>query len=382
MINYWIRHRLFATIIIFTITALVSSSLFVFQYINQRAYNYNSLSIYKNTNIDFIVPEPSFEQVEELPGTNGIDKVFPFYLTKVPISVNGRNRTTTVLITDQFNNVGFTMYNDKRLIEISNLEFDNYILVDWQFCHDTSAKIGDTVSLSLGGNMGDFRIYAIYETNSVYDGGAILAKISEEQKKDIQKKSSNNGYSAMYVSTSDYNICKKYLTEEYRPLGRLKNRNQFNDENQYQIHYDAIMSSGFANEITDFRVKSNSLDKECSTIMVYIGAILSFFITLVFNVAMSKRGCESGYFKKYCIPKGVIVKPYYILSFIFESSLFIVVYIIVLFAMAYMSKSFISQSVYDIWLFVVPVTVVVAEILSFTMNNYALDTIKKKSKGE
>ena len=179
------RIRLFLTLVVSAAVGLVASFLFVYPFIMQRADAYNSQSIYKNTEIDFIAPEPSFEQVEDLPGTNGIDKVFPFFLTKTQVDVNGSSRTTTVLLSDLFQNADLTMYNENRLIEKSNEKYDNAILVDWQFCHDTSVGIGDTVSFAIGGENAEFRIYAIYETNSIYDGGAILAEITSDQKNAI-----------------------------------------------------------------------------------------------------------------------------------------------------------------------------------------------------
>lgn len=382
MSGYWIRHRLLASLALCAVIALVSSMLFAFPYINQRASNYNSQSIYNNTNIDFIAPEPSFEQVNELPGTNGIDRVFPFYLTKTSVNVNGKTRTTTVLLSDQFQNIDFTMYNSQRLIEKSNINVDNPILVDWQFSYDTSAGIGDTVSLSLNGNTVDFTIYAIYETNSIYDGGAILAQISGEQKEKIQQNSNNNGYSGMYVSANDYSVCKSYLTAEYRPLGRLKSRDQFEDEEQYKIHYDAIMSSGFANEITDFRAKESSLDKKNNPLMIWIGAALSTILIIAFNIAMSKRGCERAYFRKHCIPKGQNVKPYYNTAFVFESISFVAIYVAGLIVRICKSKSFIPKNSYDVWLVVIPAAFIVGELISLVLNHSAVAVITKKVKEE
>ncbi|MBQ1734557.1 MAG: hypothetical protein II038_06720 [Lachnospiraceae bacterium] len=382
MSGYWVRHRLLPTLVLCVAVGLVSSLLFAFPYVNQQANTYNSQSIYKNSDVDFIAPEPSFDQVQELPGTNGIDKVFPFYLTKTSVNVNGSSRTTTVLLSDKFDNVDFTMYNSQRLIEKSSSEFDNPILVDWKFCHDTSSKIGDTVTFTLGGNNVEYRIYAIYETNSVYDGGAILAQISDEQKNAIQQNSNNNGYSGMYVMASDYSACKSYLTSEYRPLGRLKSRDQFEDDDQYQIHYDAIMSSGFANEITDFRVKESGLDKKISPLMVLIGAALSLVLIIAFNIVMSKRGCERVYFQKHCIPKGQNVKPYYNTAFVFEIISFVVIYVVGIIVKTCLSDSYIPKSTYDYWLVLIPVAVIVAEIISLIMNYSVVAGIAKKVKEE
>jgi hypothetical protein len=382
MEGYWTRHRLLPSLILAVALAVVTVFLFVSPYVEQQASSYNAQSVYKNSDIDFIVPEPSFDQVSELPGTNGVDKVFPFYLTKTEVKVNGKSRTTTVLLSDQFENVGMTMYNDSRLLGKSSGDVDNPIFVDWQFSKDTSAKVGDTISFALGGNTVEFTIAAVYETNNIYDGGAILAEITQDQKDAVAENANSNGYSGAYISATDYNVCRSYLTTDYRPLGRLKNRDQFESEEQYNTHYDAIMSSGYANEITDFRVRENDLDSKQSSLMILVGALLEAVILIVFNVIMANRGCEKGYFKKHCIPKGQNVKSYYTISFLFEMIASIILFIGVMFVNAKMAKDYVPSSAYGIVIAAIPAAIIIAEIIALAMNNSKVAVITAKVKQE
>lgn len=382
MTGYWIRHRALLSIFLSVITAVIAGLLFVSPFISQIADSYNSQSVYKNTSIDFIAPEPSFEQINELPGSNGIDKVFPFFLTKTSVNAGGKSRTTTVLLSDRFENADITMYNSNRLIKKSDSGYDNPILVDWQFCKDTSTDIGDTVSFTIGDTIVEYKIYAIYETNSVYENGAILAQISTEQKETIALKSQNNGYSGMYIFASEYNTCQTYLTKDYRPLGRLKDRDRFDSDEQYQVHYNAIMSAGYANEITDFRVRENSLEKKTNPIMIYIGAALSAVLIIIFNVVMAKRGCEKGYFTKHCIPKGQNVKPYYTKSFICELLCFAVAYAGVMLFKLKTSADYIPKSALGIEIAVIPAAVLIAEFIALIMNGSMVNGIMKKEKSK
>lgn len=382
MTGYWIRHRLLPALIVNIVIAIIAVLLFVFPFVLQQADNYNSQSVYKNTSIDFIAPEPSFEQINELPGTNGIDKVFPFFLTKTLVNTEGTSRTTTVLLSDKFDNVDITMYNNTRLIKKSDYDFDNPILVDWQFCKDTSSDIGDTISFSIGDANVEYKIFAIYETNSIYDGGAILAQLSTEQRDSIVQKSQNNGYSGVYVSASDYNACQSYLTKDYRPLGRLKAHEQFDNDEQYQIHYDAIMSAGYANEVTDCRIRENSLDKKVSPAMIWLGVALSAVIVIAFNVIMSKRGCEKGYFTKHCIPKGQNVKPYYNKSFICELLFFAIAYVTIMFFKIWLSSDYIPRMAYGSEIVAVPIIVIIAEFICLMMNRAMVNEITRKEKAK
>ncbi len=380
MAGYWVRHRLLFTLLLSVAVAGMTVFLFVYPYVGQQANEYNSQSIYKNTDIDFIAPEPSFEQVEMLSGTHGIDRVFPFYMTKTQISVNGTSYTTTVLLSDQFQNVDITMYNDKRLIEKSAETFENPILVDWQFCYETSANIGDSLSFAINGESIEYRIYAVYETNSIYDGGAILAQISSTQKDAISQNSKNNGYSGIYISASNYAECQSYLTTDYRPLGRLKSAEQFESAEQYQIHYDAIMNSAYANEITDFRVRESSVDTPSNDLIIWIGTALAGAIIWFFNIVMSKRGCEKTFFEKHCIPKGRLVKPYYNISFVGELVSVIGLYVLALVLRITCSDEFIPMSVLDWRIAIIPVAVVLVEIICVISNDSMIAAITRKKK--
>ncbi len=380
--GYWVRHRLFLTVVLCIVAATITGLLFAFPYVNQQANDYNTQSIYKNTDIDFIVPEPSFEQVDELAGEYGIDKVFPYFLTKTQVNVNEKSRTTTVLLSDQMQNIDITMYNAERLIEKADVEYDNPILVDWQFCHDTSANIGDTVSISIAGNVEEYNIYAIYETNSIYDGGAVLVAMSDEQKEAINHSSKNNGYSGMYISASDYNACQVFLTTDYRPLGRLKNRELFDNEEQYQVHYDAIMSSGYANEITDFRIRESGLDVKGNSLMILVGAGLAVVMLIIFNIAMRKRGCEKNYFTKHCIPKGQAVKPYYNISFFMEMILFFACYAGAIIVKIQLGDDFIPKMALDVMLFAIPGAVLIGECVNLFMNYAMVTEITKRVKAK
>ena len=378
MSGYWARHRLLFTLIVCVAIALITSMLFVSPCVLRQANYYNSQSIYKNSDIDFIAPEPSFDQVTELPGNNGIDKVFPYYLTKTQVNVNSTSRTTTVLLSDQFQNVGMTMYNDARLIEKTGVTYENPIFVDWQFCHDTSAKLGDTISINLGGSTVEYTITAVYETNSIYDGGAILAEVSKEQKDAIAQQSNNNGYSGMYISATDYETCQTYLQTEYRPLGRLKSPSQFSDDEQYQVHYNAIMSSGYANEITDFRIREAGTDKGGGIVMLFLGALLALAAIICFNILMARRGCEKTYFTKYCIPKGQVVKPYYTLAFWAELIISLAFYAVFIIIRIRTSSMFIPGAAIGLRVVVVPIAIVVAEVISLIRNRSIVATITRK----
>ena len=194
------------------------------------------------------------------------------------------------------------------------------------------------------------------------------------------EKSSDIQYSGVYIAADDYNTCRTYLTTDYRPLGRLKDRASFDSDEQYQIHYDAIMSAGYANEITDFRVRESSADTSSNDIMLWLGAALVAVLSIAFNVVMAKRGCEKNYFAKHCIPKGQEVKPYYKTSFVFETILQIVLFAGVLIVKFNTAELYIPKAAMDIKLIVIPAAIVFTEIVCLVMNNSMVAKMTKKAK--
>lgn len=79
---------------------------------------YDFESIYQNTPIDFIVPSPSFEQIEELEkADNGIEKVTPYYSFSMEVKNGTQSFKSNALIFDDSNKLGFTPYDEARIIK-------------------------------------------------------------------------------------------------------------------------------------------------------------------------------------------------------------------------------------------------------------------------
>lgn len=112
--------------------------------------------------------------------------------------------------------------------------------------------------------------------------------------------------------------------------------------------------------------------------MIWIGAVLAAAIAIVFNVAMSRRGCERAYFTKFCIPKGQDVKPYYKTALTVETVVWLLLFAGVLFGAIYTSDEFIPKAAMDTRILVIPVAVIVAEIICLLMNNAMIADITKK----
>ena len=329
MFKYWIKNRFLLDLIVPCVLVLLMVFAFITPMFNGIGEATLMQSIYKNEKMDFDIPSPSFAQIEQLENESFIESVFPYYYTESDVSVNGKTRETNLFFSDAMDKLGQTMYCSSRMIEKSNKDFENPILVDYQFVKDTGAKFGDTVSVTFGTTKIDFQIAAIYETNTYYDGGAVMAYWGGLQKDAIMAMSPNLTYSGAYVQAAQYSQCKQYFDTQYKPYGRLRDASEFATQEAYETHYNAFMSASYANEITDFSVQAkdaaskaeSKTDAANRNILLACGIALA--VMLIFNLLLWVRGSERVYFAKRKVRGAGNVVVYYLVSTIFQAAILI-----------------------------------------------------------
>ena len=329
MFKYWIKNRFLLDLIVPCVLVLLMVFAFITPMLNGIGEATLMQSIYKNEKMDFDIPSPSFAQIEQLENESFIESVFPYYYTESDVSVNGKTRETNLFFSDAMDKLGQTMYCSSRMIEKSNKDFENPILVDYQFVRDTGAQLGDTVSVTFGTTKIDFQIAAIYETNTYYDGGAVMAYWGGLQKDAIMAMSPNLTYSGAYVQAAQYSQCKQYFDTQYKPYGRLRDASEFATQEAYETHYTAFMSASYANEITDFSVQAkdaaskaeSKTDAANRNILLACGIALA--VMLIFNLLLWVRGSERVYFAKRKVRGAGNVVVYYLVSTIFQAAILI-----------------------------------------------------------
>lgn len=99
MSKKWAKYYLLLGTVIIAAISLIGSMAFVRTNINQAQDKYEFESIYINTEIDFIIPSPSYAQISEIQTeANGIEVVKPYYETSAALSVNEQTCKGTALI--------------------------------------------------------------------------------------------------------------------------------------------------------------------------------------------------------------------------------------------------------------------------------------------
>lgn len=329
MFKYWVKNRMLLDVLLPIILVVVAAFAFIVPIFNNLGEARLNTSLYENEKLNFDIPSPSYDQVSQLENETFIESVFPYFYTKVNLYFDGKARQTNLFFSDTFDKLEQTMYCKSRLIETAKQNFSNPILVDYQFVQDTGVKIGSTVSVLFGTDKIDFQVYAIYETNIYYDGGAVMAKWEGSQKEAIMALSPKLVYSGAYVQAADRQQCKNYFEKEYKPYGRLKDRSDFATQEAYDIHYNAFISANYANEITDFSVRGLETftkaqsQESVATLYTILSNIIIAIVLIVYNLLMGLRKSESGYFSKRKVSGGGNAVVYYLISIFVQAVLII-----------------------------------------------------------
>ncbi len=257
------------------------SSIFLCKGILSFRDAYNKTSVYKNTEIDFIVPSPAEEQVSNLKSKSFISEVLPYYYTKTTISCCDKNIINNVMMFDSLSDIKLSPYNQNRCIDLTGEE-ENSMVVDYSFFSKTKCNLGDTACFSINGEVLNFKITGIFEENAFYDNGAVAVKYGDAVKNAIMKNRTKNiPYSGAYISASNKEECKNYLYEKYKPFGLLKERDEFNSDEAYKIYITGFNSTNYSNEIVFVQQYSSDdyLDSQNLEIIGY-ATLISNYIAL------------------------------------------------------------------------------------------------------
>lgn len=267
--------------IVIVLFSLINTFIFVHPYINYKSEKYAYEDFYKNFNVDFDIPSPSKHQVNELRKLDFIERVIPYYYSSLNIDYgkSGKNRKSNVLFFENIDDLSY-IYNDNRLI--NRLKKENGIYIDYSFVKDSKVKENDILSISINGNKNEYLISGVYKENIYYNNGAV-ALIWQDS-----FLNRNIEYSGAYIKAKDKNKLKSYLMN-YKPYGKLKTRDNFENDESYKIHLNAIESGNYLTEITDIEAKSkNEINRieinSMSNLLKYIiGFILLYSILFISN---------------------------------------------------------------------------------------------------
>lgn len=294
--------------VIMLVFACICAFAFVKANLNQAAEKKEFESMYTETEIDFIIPAPSYAQVGELEtdDNNGIKAVIPYYETESSTKINGSSTKGTTLVFQDASKMHYTPYNAARILSGEKTLQTVNAVIDKRYAELNGCKEGDTVSLSIDGKEYSFTIDAVSANNTYYDGTVALI-LSEDAASEFENKAIR--YSSAYVVADDKTVCEQFLKNGYRPLGRLKDEAEFSNEDAYKEHFENFNNADWSKEITDCGANYDSLSVKYSNvetgIWINIGimSILVALVVIIFNFVLLKNAEMRSFMKAFLIKK-------------------------------------------------------------------------------
>lgn len=203
------------TLNIIVILVAMAISLFIFypQAIKNVAESRDLLSIYENADYDYIIKNPSKDQIESYSTKPSIDKVVPYYQTVYVFKIQGNEYEITIKSIDKSEDLQYTEFSNRRLLKCEDFT-GNCIYLDYGFATACNLELGDTI----GSGVMEFTVAGFYQNYNDY-----LAYTPDL--KDIVI--DNLSYAGVYVKVSDINSFKTDIVANYKPLATLKGRESF-----------------------------------------------------------------------------------------------------------------------------------------------------------
>ena len=301
-------YLLLGTVIMLFVSCLCSL-VFVKVNLEQAAKKSSFESIYVNTSIDFIVPGPSYSQIDELESTegNGIKAVTPYYETTMAIAINGKSVNGTSILFPYAEKMKYTPYGSARITSGATELNGGDAVVDQAYLDKFGCGIGDSVSISIAGREYSFKITSVAETNTYYNNGTIVLVLTEDAAYQLEE--AGIKYSAAYISAEDVAACETYLFSEYKPLSRLKDRSEFDNEDIYNQHLQNFNDADWSKEITNCQenyrvlsVKYDNVQKGIWTNNIIMAVIIAAVI-IVFNTVLLTNNGMKNFMKAFLIKK-------------------------------------------------------------------------------
>ena len=301
MIKYWVKNRLLFELIITAVLSLLFSFAFVFPSNYNCAKIEDNDSIYLNSNIDFQIPSPSISQLGEIKSKPFVNDTFGYYLTKTNI-IGKSNSNINLLMSNQMDSLQLTMFNDStKIASYSESLIGNIAFLDEIAAKKLNVGVGDELTIAIAGQNLKYTTSTIFRKNMLFSEGTIIVDFVGDIKSIYESNLSSSSYSGAFISVSSISECEKYL-KSYVPLGRLRDRSEFDSDEAYNIYTNAIMSGDYSNEITNFSELRNIATNELKSaklnrrLFSYIGAISIGIVYFIMTMILRSRKSENKYF--------------------------------------------------------------------------------------
>lgn len=276
-------------VLVMLIAMMVSSFAFISNAVKNQAEAEDLTAIYKKCDYDYIINNPSMEQIESFKSASSIEKVVPFYRVVYAVSNGETDYEITIISIDNQDDMKYTEFSLDRRLKDSTVG-GNPIYLDYQMMKKAGWKVGNKI----GKNKMEFVIAGYYQSYD-YDL-AYSPSLKEIFGDDIT-------YSGVYVKVADKDAFERDIVANYKPLATLKGRESFSDDEAYERYLEEFYAKDHTSYIKIKDVnrtadeESASLKNKDANKSYLLAGIVAGALVLVGTIAISLFGRRSTKFE-------------------------------------------------------------------------------------
>lgn len=222
--------------LIAVVAVTVAFITFVGSAVQGQAEAGDMLSLYDDTQYDYIVNNPSDEQISQFSASDITVAVVPFYSVIANFDIDGKQIELEMLSVDDVSDIEYTQFSSLRVIESGEVQ-GNAVYIDYMLAKNYDLSIGSTI---VAGQT-EYAVAAIYKATDMYV--VFVPDLTD-------KYSTSIDYTGVYVAASDADAFYTEFLADYEPLGTLLGRESFSDDEAYQNYLNNFHSRDYSSYIT------------------------------------------------------------------------------------------------------------------------------------
>jgi hypothetical protein len=235
------------------------NSRYILPLYQQSFQNEASLSVFNDTDFDFIVLDPADFQLEEMDVQSSIDGIFPYHLGTASIS-KGTEQFDTYAAFSSYTSLEISQYNEARTLQSLTVQPSQAIYVDQIVANNIGASLGDSVTLNLDGidlNL-VFTVSKIFIQDTLYLNnlntndipGSVYFPYVQDVKTLIETEVGRVlPWSAVMVDSNNVSATETYF-DDYIPYGRMLTREFFGTDLEFNNYVEEFESRDYSQDVS------------------------------------------------------------------------------------------------------------------------------------
>jgi hypothetical protein len=246
-------------VVIMTFIMGANPWIFLYSPLYQDNNYQKSFSTYLYSDYNLSLNDPGLEQIDFIQDLPGVESVFSLYryASRVTNLSNQTQHQTYGVFSEDFSTMSISQFNDRRLLEKLNVDPVYYAYIDRTIAESLSLELGDSIQINLTtfNVLIPLTVSRIYETDSMYmtneRSGLVFFPYVANIKSTIESVIDHKlRLKTLLIKTTQLESNVNFLKANYIPEGRLKDREDFDSQREYDEYFEAFMASSYPDDVS------------------------------------------------------------------------------------------------------------------------------------